>query len=178
MKCCSKWWTNDQIMPRGRGSFTNSFSRKLNTVNLKILADHGGITYLKIKSWPVYRIMEEFIFKFIMWEVSKVESHSVFLMFTLTWGIDLLFEKLTPQIRGWIWKTLSAYYDAGVGEFMESLNSLLISLLVLTCTLVSWRRVILDFAYLRVRLMGKVHFERCLLLGRGRDEELVQPEGK
>ena len=34
--------TNDQIMQGGRESFTNAFSRNLNTVNLKILPGHGG----------------------------------------------------------------------------------------------------------------------------------------
>ena len=35
--------TNDQIMPEEKGSITNTFSSNLNTVNLKIFPNHGGI---------------------------------------------------------------------------------------------------------------------------------------
>ena len=39
--------SNDQIMQRGRKSFTNAFSSNLNSVNLKFFPSHGG-KYLKI----------------------------------------------------------------------------------------------------------------------------------
>ena len=48
--------------------------------------------------WKHYGIMEAFILKVDSEQVSKVESSSVSLLSTLTWGIDILFEKLTPQI--------------------------------------------------------------------------------
>ena len=48
--------------------------------------------------WKHYGIMEAFILKVDGEQVSKVESSSVSLLSTLTWGIDILFEKLTPQI--------------------------------------------------------------------------------
>ena len=37
------------------------------------------------------------------------------------WVIDLLFEKLTPQIGDWIWKTPFQHFASGVGDFMYSL---------------------------------------------------------
>ena len=40
------------------------------------------------------------------------------LLLTLTWVIDILSEKLTLQIRDWIWKTPSVHYACGVGDFM------------------------------------------------------------
>ena len=39
----------------------------------------------------------------------------VLLSLTLTWLINILFEKLTPQIGDWIWKTHSAYYASEFG---------------------------------------------------------------
>ena len=35
--------TNDQIIPQGEGVSQNAFSCNLNTVNLKIFSNHGGI---------------------------------------------------------------------------------------------------------------------------------------
>ena len=48
----------------------------------------------------------------------KGRAKSVFLSLTLTWVIDKLFEKSTPQIGDWIWKTSSAHYVSWVGDFM------------------------------------------------------------
>ena len=81
-------------------------------------------------------IMERFILEVNVngLQVSKVVSCSVFLMLTLTWGIYILFEKLTPEIGGCICKTPFAQYASRGGDFMQSLPSLLISLVV-TCTL-------------------------------------------
>lgn len=31
--------------------------------------------------------------------------HAQFPLMSLTWGIDMLSEKLTPETSGWIWKT-------------------------------------------------------------------------
>ena len=41
---------------------------------------------------------------------------------------DILFEKLTAQIGGWICKTPYAHYAFGVGNFLQSLSSFLMSL--------------------------------------------------
>ena len=62
--------------------------------------------------------MEGFIFEVYVNKVSEAESSSVSLLLTLTWGIDILVEKLTPQIGDWIWKTPSAHYSSGIGDFM------------------------------------------------------------
>ena len=42
-------------------------------------------------------------------------------------GLDILFEKLTAQIGGCIWKTLSANYASGFEDFMQSVSLFLIS---------------------------------------------------
>ena len=41
--------------------------------------------------------MKRFFLKVNSLKVSKVASYSVSPMLTLTWGIDILFEKLTPE---------------------------------------------------------------------------------
>ena len=100
-----------------RGSFTNAFSSNLNTVNLKVFPKHGQIGFiLEVNSS----------------EVSNVVSCSVSLMLTRTWDIDILFEKLTPEIG--VWKTPfghSRVWGGGgeewVGDFMQSLYSFLTS---------------------------------------------------
>ena len=45
-------------------------------------------------------------------------SQVSFSLIGLTWVIDILLEKLTPQIGDWIWKTPSAHYFSWVGDFM------------------------------------------------------------
>ena len=62
--------------------------------------------------------MEGFIFEVYVKEISEAESSSVSLLLTLTWGIDILVEKLTPQVGDSIWKTPSAHYSSGIGDFM------------------------------------------------------------
>ena len=66
---------------------TNAFSGNLNTVNL----------HLNIKHRPFQEIMKVFIPKVNISENSKIVPCSVSVMLTLTWGIDILFEKLTPE---------------------------------------------------------------------------------
>ena len=46
---------------------------------------------------------------------------------------DILFEKLTAQIGGCNWKIPSAHYPSGFEDFVQSLSSFLI-FLVVTCT--------------------------------------------
>ena len=69
---------------------TNAFSGNLNTVNL----------HLNIKHRPFQEIMKVFIPKVNISENSKIVPCSVSVMLTLTWGIDILFEKLTPETGG------------------------------------------------------------------------------
>ena len=52
---------------------------------------------LENKSLPVYRVMEGFILEVNGYEVSKVDSNSVSVSLILTWVVNMLFEKLTPQ---------------------------------------------------------------------------------
>ena len=46
--------------------------------------------------------MEVFILEVNIWEIPKF-CHII-------WGIDILFEKLSPEIGGWIWETPFAHY--------------------------------------------------------------------
>ena len=52
---------------------------------------------LENKSLPVYRVTEGFILEVNGYEVSKVDSNSVSVSLILTWVVNILFEKLTPQ---------------------------------------------------------------------------------
>ena len=52
---------------------------------------------LENKSLPVYRVMEGFILEVNGYKVSKVDSNSVSVSLILTWVVNILFEKLTPQ---------------------------------------------------------------------------------
>ena len=54
---------------------------------------------------------------------SKAKLSSAFLLLTLAWGIDILFEKLTPQKKGVEFeKHLQfAHYVYGVGDFIDDL---------------------------------------------------------
>ena len=68
-----------------------------------------------MKLWKVLSL------KVNSYEISKVLSSSVSRMLTLAWGIDILFEKLTPEIGGGgggggIWKNfLHCTMTLGVG---------------------------------------------------------------
>ena len=44
--------------------------------------------------------MKEFTLKVNSYEISKVVSCSIPLVLTLTWGTDILFEKLRPETGG------------------------------------------------------------------------------
>ena len=110
---CSTWWASDQIM------------------------QPWWDIHFKVKLWPFYWIMEGFILEVNGWVVSKVMSCLVSLMLTLTWSIDILSKKLTPEIGGWILKTPFAHHVSGGGDFMQIRSSFLISLVV-TCTFMPW----------------------------------------
>ena len=63
--------------------------------------------------------MKRFILKVNSSETSKVLPCSISFMLTLTWGIDILFEKLTPETRGWILKKRPLHYDSGEGFYVK-----------------------------------------------------------
>ena len=73
-----------------------------------------------MKLWKVLSL------KVNSYEISKVLSSSVSCMLTLAWGIDILFEKLTPEIGGGdgggdLKKLFAMNYASGGGYFMQSL---------------------------------------------------------
>ena len=43
-------------------------------------------------------------------------------MLNLTWGIDVLFEKLTVETEGWIWEKNPFHYASGGEDFLQSLS--------------------------------------------------------
>lgn len=59
-----------------------------------------GNLHLKIKYRPFHKIMKGFIIKVNSSDILKVALCSVSLMLTLNWGIDILFEKSTPERGG------------------------------------------------------------------------------
>ena len=97
---------------------------RLNTVSL--FPNNVGIFTWKLNcEWT----FEGFILGLrVKKEVSELVPCSVFLMLILNWGFNILFEILTPEIRGWIWKPLFAHY---------ALSPFLISLVV-TWTFMPW----------------------------------------
>ena len=58
----------------------------------------GSNDHLKIKPWSFRTITGGFFLEINSEEFSKVVSCSVSLMLSLTWGINMLFGKLTPEI--------------------------------------------------------------------------------
>ena len=58
----------------------------------------GWDIHLKIKPWSFRTITGGFFLEINSEEFSKVVSCSVSLMLSLTWGINMLFGKLTPEI--------------------------------------------------------------------------------
>ena len=99
----------------------NAFSSNLNLLNL----------HLKITPYPFYKIMKRFFLKVNSLKVSKVASYSVSPMLTLTWGIDILFEKLTPE-KGDGFENHPLHYVSRGGNFMQSLSSFLIRLVMIS----------------------------------------------
>ena len=43
-------------------------------------------------------------------------------MLNLTWGIDVLFEKLTVETEVWIWEKNPFHNASGGGDFLQSLS--------------------------------------------------------
>ena len=68
--------------------------------------------------------------------------------------LNILFEKLTAQIGGWIWKTPPAHYTSEVGDFVQSLSCFLIKALkYMSC----------KDMYFNALIIGL--FEICLIMG-------------
>ena len=81
---------------------------------------------------------------------------SISLMLTLTWGTDILFDKIRPETGGINLKNSLCTMPPSSGrDFMQSLSSFLIYLVVIR-TLMAW---------LLVRLLGKIQFKRCCWCG-------------
>ena len=96
--------------------------------------------------------------------------HVQFLLFDLTLGIDILFEKLTQEIGSWIWKTSFARYASGVRDFMQSLSSFLIYLVV-TCFLAPCHRS-LPRRTGSIRKLYMVPYHNCLICETWRGKEV------
>ena len=86
-----------------------TFYSILNTVNLNILLNHSEIFTWRL-SPDHCRGIKLWKFLFIFQRLCHVQF---FLRLTLTWGIDILFDKLTRETRVWIWKTHFAVYFRG-----------------------------------------------------------------
>ena len=59
-----------------------------------------------IPKWGAVLWKDSYSLKVNSLRMSKSVLCSVSLMLTVTWGTDILFDKLRPEtVRGWIWKT-------------------------------------------------------------------------
>ena len=74
--------------------------------------------HLKINPYQSIEILKDLSFSLMVKRLQRLSQVDFSLSLTLTWIIDILFEKLTPQVGRWIWKTPSAHYASGVGDFM------------------------------------------------------------
>ena len=117
---CSKWekqWS-DHAKGKGGGCFTNTF---LNN-NFSFFQSWRDI-HLTIKPWPK------------LWKYSYLKLIVKRFQRLCHVQLDLdIFVKLTVKIEDCIRKTPSAHYALGVGDFMQTLPSFVISCMV-TCTL-------------------------------------------
>ena len=118
---------------------------------MSINAHYWAFKQIIIKPWSFYRIMGRFII-----EVNV--SCLVSLMLTLTWGVNILFEKLTPEVGVSIWKkkSLAHYASRGV-DFMQSLSSFWISLMM------TWTLMPLYWALSNLSYYWSESWRRCNL---------------
>ena len=99
----------------------------------------------------------------------------IFSHFNLDLGYWYIIWKVSPMNR-WTLKKPSAHYIRVVGDLMQNLSSLLISLVV-TCALINDYRALLDLPsseseFLRT-CRTPLHIKSCFLVWWGRDGELV-----
>ena len=92
-------------------------------------------------------------------------SCSVSLRSTLTWCVDILFEKSKPETRGEFEKHHLCYVSGGE-DFMQSLFSFLISLLVIHNALIEELYYICLIIGQTLGMLEKVQFKRYSLVYR------------
>ena len=96
---------------KGRGRFTSAFFSNLNTVNLKfsptmVCYTHEDKALTSLSNFGRSYPWGLGVKRCLGLKGCVMYSFSISFMLTLNWGTGILFEKLTPQIGGWIWKTL------------------------------------------------------------------------
>ena len=124
---------------------------------MSINAHYWAFKQIIIKPWSFYRIMGRFII-----EVNV--SCLVSLMLTLTWGVNILFEKLTPEVGVSIWKKtkLGTLCLWGCGFHAKPIFFLNIFYGDLHFDAFILGSV--KFVLLLVRILEKVQFKMCLLV--------------
>ena len=97
---------SDQIMSREEGQFHKCIFNYCEHFKFENFQQTQWDIHLKMRICPSYRIMERFL------------PCSVSLMLSLTWGIDILFQKLTLETGRWILRTLFVHYASVGGDYM------------------------------------------------------------
>ena len=94
--------------------------------------------HLKIKPWPFcwIELLKNLCLRLIVKRFQRLRHAEFLLILPLVWGIDILFEELTPETGRWISKTPFPLCLCG-GNFIQSPSTFLISLVV-SRTLMSW----------------------------------------
>ena len=98
------------------GSFINAFCSSLNSVNLKIFPNHGGIFTWRLRLNPFMELWNDLSLRLIVNRFQGLFRAHIspdLVYWLITW-------KLTPEIRGWIYKTPFAHYASGRGDSMEN----------------------------------------------------------
>ena len=88
-------------------------------------------------------------------------------MLILSWGTDILLEKLRPETEGWIWKQ-PLHYASLRGDLIQSLSSFLISSWWSTRWCLDYRATLSLLNYSSHSLLEKVQFKKCSLVCRWR----------
>ena len=105
--------TNGHIMPRAKGSFTNSFSCNLNVVNLNIICNHGGIFTWRESLGHSIELRRDLSLRLIAKRFQRL-FHVQFPS-CWRWSGVILFEKLAPKIEVEFQKHLLHTMILGVG---------------------------------------------------------------
>ena len=98
------------------GEFINAFCSSLNSVNLKIFPNHGGIFTWRLRLNPFMELWNDLSLRLIVngfQGLFRAHISPDLVYWLITW-------KLTPEIRGWIYKTPFAHYASGRGDSMEN----------------------------------------------------------
>ena len=112
--------SNDQIMPRFGSSFIND--KCIFQLPVDLIWKLNLHLNIKPLTMSYYKIIDVFSPKcFNNWEISKIVSRSVFFILTLTWDIDILFEKLRQGDEFFVWEIpFSANMPLWVGFHWKS----------------------------------------------------------